>query len=224
MPDDIHELSALYALDVLPDDERARFEAHLRTCARCREEVGALAETAAQLAYVPEGPVPPDVLRERVLLAARAEPQKVVALRRRRRPSAAVSVASAIAVAACGAAVGFGVWAASLHHSLGHARAVEAVLSDPHSRRLPLTGAAGALYVAPSGKAALTAALPVPPPGKQYEAWVISGSTARPAGVFSRGPALLSLRVRPGVAVKVTVEQAGGVAQPTTQPIAGADV
>jgi hypothetical protein len=223
MPDDIHELSALYALDVLRDDERVRFEEHLRDCVRCREEVAALAGTAANLAYVPEGPAPPDVLRDRVLQAAREEPQNVVALRPRR-PSTALSIASALAVAASGAGVGFGIWAASLYHSLGHARAVEAVISDPHSRRLPLTGAAGALYVAPSGEAALTAALPAPPAGKQYEAWVISGSTARRAGVFSHGPALLSLRVRPGVAVKVTVEKAGGVAQPTTQPIAGANI
>ena len=50
------------------------------------------------------------------------------------------------------------------------------------------------------------------------------GVAARRAGVFSHGPALLTLRVRPGVAVKVTVERAGGVDQPTTQPILGAQV
>lgn len=223
MSDDIHELSALYALDVLRGDERARFEEHLRNCARCREQVAALSETAAELAYVPEGPAPPAVLRDRVLRAARVEPQTVVALRRRR-PSAALAAAAGIAVAASAVAIGFGLWAASLHHSLGHARQVEAVISDPHSRRVALTGAAGALYVAPSGEAALTAALPAPPAGKQYEAWVVSGRAARRAGVFSHGPALLTLRVRPGVAVKVTVERAGGVDQPTTQPILGAQV
>jgi anti-sigma factor RsiW len=223
MSDDIHELSALYALDVLPGDERARFEEHLRGCERCRAEVGALGDAAVQLAYAPEGPAPPAALRERILAEARNERQGVVALRRRR-PSAAVSVAATIAVAASAAAVAFGVWAASLHHSLDRAHQVEAVISDPHARRIPLTGAPGALYVAPSGRAALAASLPAPPAGKQYEAWVISGSTAQRAGVFSRGPALLELRVRPGVSVKVTVEKAGGVSQPTTQPIVSSDV
>jgi hypothetical protein len=223
MPDDIHELSALYALDVLTGDERARFEEHLRGCERCRDEVDALAGAAVQLAYVPEGPAPPAVLRDRVLELVAAERQNVVALRSRR-PSAALSVAATVAVAACVAAAGFGIWAASLHHSLDRARQVEAVISDPRARRLPLTGAQGALYVAPSGKAALAAALPAPPAGKQYEAWVITGSTAQPAGVFSRGPALLTRRVHPGVAVKITVEKAGGVSQPTTQPIVSSDV
>ena len=36
MPDELHELSALYALDVLDADERARFEAHLAECELCR--------------------------------------------------------------------------------------------------------------------------------------------------------------------------------------------
>lgn len=223
MSDDIHELSALYALDVLTGDERTRFEEHLRDCARCRDEVDALAGAAVELAYQPEGPAPPTALRDRVLQAAGAERQNVVALRTRR-ASVAVSAAASLAVAACAAAVGFGIWAASLHHSLDRARQVEAVISDPQVRRLPLTGAQGALYVAPSGEAALAAALPVPPSGKQYEAWVVSGSTAQAAGVFSHGPALLTRRVHPGVAVKITVEKAGGVSQPTTQPIVSSDV
>ena len=33
---DLHLLSGAYAVDALDDLERARFEAHLRTCADCR--------------------------------------------------------------------------------------------------------------------------------------------------------------------------------------------
>ena len=40
MTDDLHELSALYALDVLDAPERARFEAHLAECDRCSDELG----------------------------------------------------------------------------------------------------------------------------------------------------------------------------------------
>ena len=36
MADDLHTLSAPYALDALSPDERAQFEEHLRTCDRCQ--------------------------------------------------------------------------------------------------------------------------------------------------------------------------------------------
>jgi anti-sigma factor RsiW len=222
MADDLHELSALYALDALTGADRARFEEHLATCERCRGEVDALRATTAELAYVPEGPVPPAVLRDRILEAARAEGHNVVPLAARRRRSVEV-VAAAIAVAACAAAVGIGLWAASLHGSLSRAHRVEAVLANPRTTRVPLAGTAGALYVAPSGDAALATALTSPPSGKTYEAWVI-GSSGKPqrAGVFSGGTTLLRVRVPAGAAVKVTVERAGGVDAPTTQPIVSA--
>jgi len=62
----IHALSGAYAVDALDDLERARFEAHLATCADCRAEVHGLRETAARLAET--APVdPPPALRDRVL-------------------------------------------------------------------------------------------------------------------------------------------------------------
>src|SRR6266571_3164751 len=149
MADDLHELSALYALDALDADDRTRYEAHLDDCDRCRDDVAAFRDTAAALAFVPEGPVPPEALRERVLAAARAERQNVVALRPR--PSFAVSLAATLAVAASAAAVGFGIWAASLHHSLARDRAALRVLGDPGARRIPITGVKGSLVVTPSG-------------------------------------------------------------------------
>ena len=60
MPDDLHELSALYALDLLDADERARFEEHLAECDRELELASRSAATA--LAYV-GGPAPPADLR-----------------------------------------------------------------------------------------------------------------------------------------------------------------
>jgi anti-sigma factor RsiW len=216
MADDLHELSALYALDALDADDRARFEEHLEDCATCRDELAGLRDASSALAYVPEGPAPPADLRERVLAAVRAEPKDVVPLRPRR--SAAVSVAATFAVAATAAAVGFGIWAASLHHSLAQDRAALRVLGDPQARRIPLTGAKGSLVVAPSGVAALAVDLPAPPSGKQYEAWVID-TTAHRAGTFSGHTALLRVHVQPGTTVKVTLERAGGVDAPTTQPL-----
>ncbi len=164
MPDDVHELSALYALDVLDDDDRASFERHLDECDRCRSELAGLRDAAGSLAFAVEGPAPPPDLRSRILDAARAERQNVVPFRPRR--SFAVSVAAAVAVAASAAAVALGVWAASLHRSLSHERVTVSVLSDTRARHIPLRGARGQLVVAPSGQAVLALDLPKLPKGK----------------------------------------------------------
>jgi anti-sigma factor RsiW len=219
MPDDVHELSALYALDVLDDDERASFERHLAECERCRAELAGLRDAAGSLAFAVEGPAPPSELRARILDAAHAEGQNVVVLRPRR--SFAVSVAAAVAVAASAAAVAFGVWAASLHRSLSHERETVSVLSDTRARHIPLRGARGQLVVAPSGAAVLAVDLPKLPKGKTYEAWV-ADPDVRPAGVFSGSTTKLRVRVRPGAQVLVSVERAGGTDAPTTTPIVSA--
>ena len=46
----VHLLSGAYAVGALDDLERARFEAHLETCADCRAEVAGLLEATALLA------------------------------------------------------------------------------------------------------------------------------------------------------------------------------
>lgn len=60
-----HALSGAYAVDALDDTERARFEAHLRHCAECRDEVDSLREAAALLET--ETAEPPAALRAAVL-------------------------------------------------------------------------------------------------------------------------------------------------------------
>lgn len=217
--DDLHELSALYALDVLEGDERARYEQHLAECERCRRELSTLGEASAALAYTAEGPSPPAELRSRILEQAHAELPNVVPLRPGR--SIAVSVAATLAVAAAAAAVALGIWAASLHHSLSSERAAVQVLSDPNARRVAVQGARGSLVVAPSGRAVLAVDLPRPPRGKTYEAWVIDGGVHRDR-LFDGRPAVLERHVGSGVTVKVTVEPSGGVDAPTTQPILSA--
>ncbi len=163
MPDDLHELSALYALDVLEADERARFEEHLAGCDRCATELAGL-----------EGRRDGTRVRRGAAAAGRvalADPDSRArgALERRRpgEPSLTrASTAVALAVAASAAAVGFGIWAATLHHSLSRERAATSVLRDPHARHIDLQGTPGELVVAPSGDAVLTVALPSPPKGK----------------------------------------------------------
>ncbi len=52
MTSDLHTLAGAYALDVLTDDERRRFEGHLTACDDCRMEVDGLQATAALLGAV----------------------------------------------------------------------------------------------------------------------------------------------------------------------------
>jgi anti-sigma factor RsiW len=217
--DDLHELSALYALDALSGDDRSRFEEHLEGCDRCREEMAGLRGAASALAFAVEGPPPPGALRGRILDAARAEGQNVVPLRPRR--SIAVSVAATLAVAATAAAVAFGVWAASLHSSLRHERSAVRILGNPAARHVPVSGARGQLVVAPSGDAVLAVALPSPPKGKTYEAWIANGTVHR-AGEFGGRTLVVHGHVAHGAQVLVTLERSGGVDAPTSKPLLSA--
>jgi anti-sigma-K factor RskA len=219
MADDPHQLSALYALDVLSDDERARFERHLEDCERCKGEIEGLQTAASALAFAVEGPPPPAELRARVLEAAQAEGQNLIAFRPRR--SFGVSLVATAAVAASAAAVAFGVWGASLDKSLSHERATISILTDPAARHVPVKGARGQLVVAPTGEAVLSVDLPTLPKDKTYEAWVADPSV-HPAGVFRGRTTKLSVRVPRGAQVLVSVERAGGADAPTTTPIVSA--
>jgi anti-sigma-K factor RskA len=204
----IHELSAAYALDALDADERGEFEEHLTHCPECREAVVSFQETASALAHHVEMPPPPPSLRDRILEQARRERSNVVPLRPRWVFPATATVA---AVAAC-AAIGFGIWAATLNNRL--AERPEAV---------GLTGANGSLIVSPAREGTLVVRnLDPAPAGKTYEAWVIKGGTPLPAGTFTGGGRVAFVLTRPvpdGAIVAVTLERAGGVAKPTTTPL-----
>jgi hypothetical protein len=145
---------------------------------------------------------------------ARRERQgNVVALGPRR----ALRVVAAVAVAAT---VALGVWAASLHRSLDHERSAHArlvqLLADPQAQRVALQGGAGSVVVGPDGRAAVVfRSLPPAGSGKTYEAWVVQGNAAQPAGTFNGRTFLLSRRVPPGATVAVTRERGGGAQTPT---------
>lgn len=210
----IHELSAAYALHALADPEESAFEEHLAHCGRCQDDVSSFQGTAAALAYDVEAPPPPLALKERILERARAERPNVVPLRRRwTLPTAAAAVAASLA------AVGLGVWAARLSSQLDEQRAENARLAEV----VTLTGASGSLIVTPSGQATLVVKKLAPAPaGRTYEAWVIEDNVAKRAGTFAGGEPTAFVLTRPvpaGAVVAVTLEVAGGVEQPTSNPL-----
>jgi anti-sigma-K factor RskA len=216
----IHELTAAYALDALDEDERSAFEGHLATCARCREELADLGQTAALLAHGAPAATPPPALRERILAQARSSNGATV-IPFPRRPRLALTVAAAVTAAAAVLAIAFGVRSASLSEDLDETRAALRILADPDARSIPLEGADGRLVVDPEGSAALAVqGLRSAPEGKTYELWVIRGDTPRPAGLFEgeedRDLVVLDERVDPGTTVAATLEDDGGVDSPTS--------
>jgi anti-sigma-K factor RskA len=221
MSNDPHDLLAAYALDALDDDERERFERHLADCEECTDQLAMLREPVAALAYAAEGPVPRNELRDRIIEGARAEPRAAVIKLPRR--NWALGAVAGVAAAAAALAIGLGLWANSLSNSLDRERsansAVEKLLAENATTK-PLIGANGSLIVAKNGQAGLlVCGLAGAPSAKTYEAWVISGKSPVPAGLFRGGngcsSVLLTQRVPKNATVAVTLERAGGATSPT---------
>lgn len=206
---EIHDLAAAYALDALDAEDRWTYERHLDTCERCREDVVRLRESAEELAYAAAGAEPRPELRDRILAAARAEPRTATVVPLRRRwvfPATAVA-----AVAAACAAIGLGLWANSLR-------------DGPSQRVVAMEG--GGSLVIEGDQATLVACVDKPPAGKAYEAWVIENDRPQPAGLFSGGCRHVPLEepVESGNIVAVTLEDAEGAEQPTSDILMSANV
>ncbi len=218
MAADPHSLVAPYALHALDDEEGRTFEEHLAACERCRRELAGLREAASKLAYGAAGPAPPPELKERILAQARDERENVASLPARRRSwTAPLAAAAGIAAAV---AIGLGVWTATRP---SESSALAKVLAQPGATLVPM-GDRGAVAVAPNGEAALAVRVPPAPSGKTYEAWVIRGGKATPAGTFQGSDGTTDVEVEGhvprGSVVAITVERSGGVSRPTQKPLA----
>lgn len=231
MDAETHELITGYALDALDADDEARVRELLATSEEAREELRALSEVAAAMATATSGPTPRPELRGRILEAARAEPPAVVSLDEYRR-SRAVPVLGAVAAIAAVAALALGLWGAGASRDLDDTRAAlarqqaaTAVLSDPDARAVGLETGDGRLVVGEDGSAVLVMNGMTPAPdGKTYEVWVAAGDDAPVrAGLFDaareRDVVPVEEPVHEGSVVMVTVEPAGGVDAPTSDPI-----
>src|SRR5918994_1675300 len=152
---EIHALTAAYALDALDEAEEGEYEAHLRGCESCREELAVFTDTATALAYAVDAPAPPAALRDRILESAREERAVVVPFRPRRTLSYALG---GIAAAAAAAALALGVWSNSLSDRVDELEDERAVLADPNARSADLAGAEGRLVVSETGDAVLVVA------------------------------------------------------------------
>jgi hypothetical protein len=219
-----------------PERERSEHEElsapSPETASRVWAEAGPAYDVEPQIT-IRESPLPP--LRE-----WQPEPEPAGGAddggRARRGQRIARVAGGAVAAAVAALAVGLGVWALADEEGgrttapdeerlvEDQARAI-AVLSQPDATRIPVEGSQGriVLVVAPNGDAVLiVTGVRRAPARKTYEAWVIVGEDAHPAGLFAGGRRVVVPLDRPvprGATVAVTLERAGGTASPTTKPL-----
>ena len=75
IPDDLQDQAALYALDALEADERARFEETMRENAELRAMVREMRDASAGLAWSIPQSQPPATLKQRILADVALEKQ-----------------------------------------------------------------------------------------------------------------------------------------------------
>ena len=234
---DLHSLSGAYALDALEaGGERDRFTRHLGRCPSCASEVRGFREVATALAFATAAE-PPAGLRDRVLAAAartRQVPPEVSTHARPRRTRPWVPwLSGVVATASIVVAVLFGFAQAHTQDELNQVKAenqaISLLLSAPRAKLLThvLTHGGVATVVLAADRhelAVVTTGLPALPPGKVYQLWLIGKPKTVSAGLLpaaknGQTPAVLATGVVKGDTLGLTVEPAGGSAQPTTTPI-----
>ncbi|MCX6399753.1 MAG: anti-sigma factor [Propionibacteriales bacterium] len=241
--DDVHALSGAYAVDALEPDERARFEAHLRQCADCRDEVDSLREAAAVLGT--DDLAPPASLRDRLLAdiatirplpplmaedaAPRAEtPSAVVVQLDSRRRSVARIPLFAAAAAVIVAAVG-GLWVRSDDEPPAPEITAEQVLAAADASSTDKSFPDGATAVVTVSRSLArsvihTDDMRAAPEGKDYQLWLQTpAGVMEPAGVMPDlrdATVLLDGDASTATGVGITVEPDGGSERPSSEPIA----
>lgn len=246
---DLHALVGAYALDALDDAERERFERHLRRCRACQDEVRGFAATAAALGQAAAAEPPAGLKeRVLASVAVTRQLPPVTSARGWRRALAwtgwtargttrtfgmNLKIATGVAAVAVAAAVALAVITIGTNDSLNSERArnqaIAAVLAAPDARIAsgPTTAGGTATVVASlrAGEIVFTSSgLRVLPSSEVYQLWFLGPGSARSAGLVppasggTSAPVLAS-GLATGDRVGVTVEPAGGTAQPTTTPI-----
>jgi anti-sigma-K factor RskA len=212
------ELIAL-ALGESDAGPRAELEAHLDACETCRREYVGLIETLGTMAYAAPPEAPPARLRAEILEAAAREPR------------AAPATLAAPARQRRIAWRGWSSWAPRIAVGAGALAAIVFAMlvfttGSASTRSIALHGVPGNVVVSDHSAALESADFAPLPASRVYEMWVIHDGAARPAGVFRSAASPVAVRgtVAPGDTFAVTKEPAGGSAQPTTTPVAGAAI
>jgi anti-sigma-K factor RskA len=237
---------ALYALDALRGEERAKLNEHLAGCAGCRLELERLRSDTALLAMSAAGSRPPQRARQRLLdaVAREARPQATTRTTPRRGWWGWLGWAVAAAAIVFGLSQRRDIYLlkarvtsarfrqAETTRQLNELRQIAAPIIAPEAQRITLVAAK--TKPQPQGKAFylrnrnslvfLANNMPPLPPHKAYELWLIpvSGNPV-PAGVFKPDGRGSGTVVNPPLpagteakAFAITVENEAGSPSPTT--------
>jgi anti-sigma-K factor RskA len=233
MTADMHSLMAPYALNALTPDERARFEAHLDRCATCQAELAGFQATAARLGEA-HSQTPPAGLRARILAHVSTAQQERPVLASitqghgLRRSLQRLAVAAVFLIGAAGVG-GYVVERDRAHDSVARTAAIEAVLAAPDASTTSKSFSTGGnlrLVASPGTDSAVIVAndLPALKGGKVYQVWMINDAGPKSQGTFRTSGLMIMTGAGGADSVAVTVEPAGGSAQPTTAPIVAIDI
>jgi anti-sigma-K factor RskA len=236
---------ALYAVDALRGEERARVHEHLAACAACRRELEQLRGDTALLALSTTGPRPPQRARQRLLDAVAREPRvpRIVETSPRRSWWGVLGWAATAAVVIFaislwrensvlkGTLASASSQAAKSAREMEELRRIAAPILEPEAQRVTLVAAKAppqpqgkVFYLRKRSSLVLLANnLPALPPQKAYELWLIPTSGAAiPAGVFKPDAHGSASVVDPALpagaeakAFAITVEDEAGSATPT---------
>ena len=247
---EIEDLLGAYALDAVEPDEGLLVRNHVADCPRCSHELAEHRETISMVASA--GGSAPEGVWARIAESLPQDPRAaaprpslvVLGHRRKWRLPTRIGAAAAAGVAAA-ALVLVGIQTVrvdQLNHRVnqlsaaarqsGGFQGLAAALLDPSARRMALTSTApggtslGDLVILPSGTAYLVGStLPALGAGQTYQLWSIVGGRAVSVGLLGTHPKTVAFTVDASVAAPtflVTIEPAGGVVAPTTDPVARA--
>ncbi len=154
----------------------------------------------------------------------------------KRRPSAAVLITLAAVVGVAAIALGTAALVSSLDSddatqavalppTVSDADRAISLLANPGTKRMPIANSGGRIILAlgANGRGVLVLdGLGPAPAGRAYQAWVIKPNAKAPssAAVFEGAETMvpLSVAIKPGAVVAITIEPAGGSPAPTQTP------
>lgn len=239
-----------YVLGTSTPEQRREVDAHLRTCPECAVEVRELSLVMEGLARAPEAVIPPAALKARVMRAIAEQPRQAFSVVPPPRVQPAgwssgwLAAAAAIIIVLGGALYTSyertRQFSDELHRSdtelaelrqrlneySGQTDLALSILTASDMQRIELAGSASgarAYWSATRGLLVAADQLPVPPPGRVYQVWLIGGGTPVSAGVLGSPRSGRGMLIAPppgGIAsgpvtVAVTDEPPGGLTAPT---------
>jgi anti-sigma-K factor RskA len=236
---DIHALTGAYALNAIPELERAAFERHLAECDPCAQEVAELQATAARLGEsVAEAPRPElkaavmaRIGETRQLPPLGGDGAQAPGARRVPWSTRILGMAAAVLLVI---SVAMGVTLYRTQNDLTDSRAQAAAMSEILSAgdAKMISGSAGGLsgtvvYSRERGDVLLLAnGVPAAPEGKDFQVWLMGGETPfHSVGLISAGAdgrvTILddTGEVASATNIGITVEPDGGSDKPSTLPI-----